>query len=84
MESQQINVAIQDDLANVRFPKRASGSFAGAEATISEMDEIFERYTELDETTMTSSNINNYSEWSTKCNNLKVVATHGDISLPKR
>jgi hypothetical protein len=46
MQSQQINVAIQDDLASLHFPKRASGSFAGAEATINEMDEIFERYTD--------------------------------------
>jgi hypothetical protein len=52
MQSQQINVAIQDELANLHFPKRASGSFAGAEATINEMDEIFERYTELDETSI--------------------------------
>jgi hypothetical protein len=52
MQSQQINVAIQDDLANLHFPKRASGSFAGAEATINEMDEIFERYTGLDETSI--------------------------------
>jgi hypothetical protein len=44
MQSQQINVAIQDDLVNLHFPKRASGSFGGAKVTISEMDEIFERY----------------------------------------
>jgi hypothetical protein len=52
MQSQQVNVAIQDDLANLHFPKRASGSFAGAEATINEMNEIFERYTGLDKTSI--------------------------------
>jgi hypothetical protein len=52
LETIMSHVTIQDDLANLHFPKRASGSFAGAEATINEMDEIFERYTRLDDTSI--------------------------------
>jgi hypothetical protein len=84
MQSQQINVVIQDDLANLHFPKQASGSFAGVEATINEMDEIFELTRDWTRLHLTSSNISNCFEWSTRYSNLKVAATRGDSSLPKR